>query len=69
MNGWYIARCRERTARMAVLNGHGLVFPAAWCRIDDRHATFFVDGKRVWRCNANYAPANFDLTPIPGEME
>jgi len=63
-DGIYLARCKERNALSAAMNGHGAVYPEAPCRVKDREAVFERDGKEVWRCNAAYAELHFDLVKI-----
>lgn len=50
-------------------NGHDEVFPGAECVCDGKWATFFRDGNEVWSCNATYAAAHFDFTPVQNTSE
>jgi hypothetical protein len=60
-DGRYTAICKERNALAAAMNGHGPVFPQADCVVRDGEAVFNRDGKRVWRCNVEYAALHFLL--------
>lgn len=63
-DGKYLARCKERSAISAAVNGHGAVYPQALCTIANGVAMFEKDGRRVWDCNAAYAQANFQLETV-----
>lgn len=60
-DGTYLARCKERNALSAAMNGHSLVHPQARCVVKKGVAVFDRDGKEVWRCNARYAELHFQL--------
>jgi hypothetical protein len=63
-DGKYMARCKERNALAAALNGHSLVYPEAICKIAKDVAILLREGNEVWRCNAAYAEVHFKLEPI-----
>lgn len=63
-NGEYLAKCRERTAISAAMNGHSQVWPEARLVVSDNHAMFYRDGVQVWSCNVHYAACHFDVSPI-----
>lgn len=60
-DGKYMANCAERNAPAASVNGHGLVYPNALCKVAKGAAIILREGKEVWRCNAAYAELHFKL--------
>ena len=60
-DGEYIAKCKEKSAISAAVNGHSKVV------VKDGNARFYKDGSLVWECNATYARGNFEVTPAPAK--
>lgn len=61
----YKIKCREKTLKLAVLNGHALVWPECEAReTASGIIKFYKDGKLVWSCNKEYFKANFDHEEI-----
>jgi len=66
-DGEYLAKCKERNALAAAINGHSQVWPEAKVVVKDGCASFFKGGTKVWECNATYARGNFDCSPACGD--
>ncbi|EPV8691084.1 hypothetical protein PAE975_6046 (plasmid) [Pseudomonas aeruginosa] len=66
-DGEYIAKCKEKSAISAAVNGHSQVWPEAKVVVKDGNARFYKDGSLVWECNATYARGNFEVTPAPAK--
>lgn len=62
--GKYLLSCKEKSPIAAAMNGHSAVWPAAEAVSDGERVVLFKDGKQVYSCNARYAAANFDVTPL-----
>ncbi|HBN6128331.1 hypothetical protein OXV40_29260 [Burkholderia contaminans] len=63
-DGRYMAKCRERNAIAAGMNGHSLVWPTAILRVANGIAIFERDGVKVWSCNAMYAATHFEIEDV-----
>jgi len=63
-DGNYIARCCEATLIGAAANGHSQIWPSSVMVIQGDRASFYRNGAKLWDCNAAYAVAHFDITPL-----
>ncbi|MGP0171230.1 hypothetical protein ACSVIJ_05030 [Pseudomonas sp. NCHU5208] len=66
-DGEYIAKCKEKTALSAAVNGHSQVWPEAKVVVKNGTARFYKDGSLVWECNATYAKGNFEVSSAPAK--
>ena len=66
--GRYHIRCKERTALLAICNGHDFAWePGCEAVSDGNWVTFYAGEKQLWDCNSNYAAANFKCDLISEE--
>lgn len=63
-DGVYLAKCRQKTALSAGMNGHLSVWPEARMEVKGDEAFFSRNSKVVWSCSMSYAAHHFDVTPI-----
>lgn len=63
-DGAYLAKCQQKTALSAAMNGHRSVWPEARMVIKNGMAVFYRDGQATWSCNQDYAAIHFDVSPL-----
>lgn len=66
-DGEYVAKCKEKSALSAAVNGHSQIWPEAKVIVKEGNARFYKDGRLVWECNATYAHHNFEVASAPAK--
>ncbi len=62
--GNYSAKVKCNNITEAMINGVSSVYPLAVMKYDGKWCNFYVNGKKVFDCNPNYAKFNFDLKKL-----